>query len=789
MITKVRVKNFRSHLDSEFDFSGGTNALVGILGSGKSTVMNALCFGLFGTFPDLQGKKVKLDDIIMNKPSVKDQAEVVVDFEVDGKNYTVMRTIERGKGTTYSEIREGDKLLDSPNTQRVTELIEKILKVNYELFSKAIYSEQNALDYFLRLPRGERMRRIDNLMMIDKFGKARSSTVTLRNKLVERKLGKQSIIDQTDLKEVKKDISDIEYSLEGLNKSKTKISNDLEVSTKEKTEIEKNLEKLDKLNKDLTYLRQEEKSFETAIEENEKVIEDVKRMLKGKKPEKIKETLKKFSEKLEILEKNLTKKRSDYEKLTELISESKTKIEYLERDKIKRLDKEVSEKLDFQKKITDLKEEYGENPPEVFKKEKKELEKIDKELASISARFSEIQDILEQVHHLKDQCPVCLSKLTPTKKRKLIEQQKKKMEEIEERLEKMKKNREVKEESVQVLEEVIDKFKQFLSEVTDLDKLQTELEESKKKHSELLKIVKENEKEFNEMKEIITKLQADIDKSKDEKQNLEMIASRLSEFEKMKSRLSDFRSKEKEVKKKITDVIKKIGDQDLEKTRKEFTEVTSKISELNERVKSLSNLLTEKENRKKEHEEKLKLIESQKKDVVKLEKIIKDLRIFEKALERTQVQLRTEFIDAVNYTMSEIWPNLYPYEDFTGIALNIEAGDYVLQLKDRMDRWIGADGIASGGERSLACLALRIAFSLVLAPQLGFLILDEPTANLDKSAITELANTLRERINEFVDQTFIISHTPELEDAVTGFAYRLERDKTTDGSTKVVKLN
>jgi len=40
-----------------------------------------------------------------------------------------------------------------------------------------------------------------------------------------------------------------------------------------------------------------------------------------------------------------------------------------------------------------------------------------------------------------------------------------------------------------------------------------------------------------------------------------------------------------------------------------------------------------------------------------------------------------------------------------------------------------------------------------------------------------------------VDQTFIISHTPELEDAVTGFAYRLERDKTTDGSTKVVKLN
>lgn len=788
MITKVRVKNFRSHLDSEFEFSGGTNALVGILGSGKSTVMNALCFGLFGTFPDLQGKKVKLDDIIMNKPSVKDQAEVVVDFKVDGKTYTVMRTIERGKGTTYSEIREGDKLLDSPNSQRVTELIEKILKVNYELFSKAIYSEQNALDYFLRLPRGERMRRIDNLMMIDKFGKARSSTVTLRNKLVERKLGKQSIIDQTDLKEVKKDISDIEYSLEGLNKSKNKVSDDLEVSTKEKTDIEKNLEQLEKFNKDLTYLKQEEKSFETAIEENEKVIEDVKRILKGKKPENIKENLKKFSEKLEILEKKLTKKRNEYEKLTELISESKTKIEYLERDKIKRLDKEVSEKLEFQKKIIDLKNEYGEKPPEVLKKEKKELEKIDKELASISTRFNEIQDILDQVHHLKDQCPICLSKLTPTKKTKLIEQQKNKMEEIEKRLKTMKKDREVKEETVQALEEIVDKFKQFLTEVTDLDKLQTELKESKKKHSELLKIVKENEKEFNEMKELITKLQADMDKSKDEKQSMEMIASRLSEFEKMKSRLSDFRLKEKEVKKKITEVIEKIGDQDLEKTRKEFTEVTSKISELNERIKSLSNLITEKENRKKEHEEKLKLIETQKKDVVKLEKIIKDLRIFEKALERTQVQLRTEFIDAVNYTMSKIWPNLYPYEDFTDIALNIEGGDYILQLKDRMDRWISADGVASGGERSLACLALRIAFALVLAPHIRLLVLDEPSHNLDSTALKELAKTLREKISEFISQTFLITHEPQLEDAVTGMAYRLERDKTQDGITKIIPL-
>ena len=71
----------------------------------------------------------------------KNQTEVEIQFQVNGKTYSVKRIIERGKGTTYSEIRENGKLLDAPSTQRVSESVEKILKINYDLFSKAIYSE------------------------------------------------------------------------------------------------------------------------------------------------------------------------------------------------------------------------------------------------------------------------------------------------------------------------------------------------------------------------------------------------------------------------------------------------------------------------------------------------------------------------------------------------------------------------------------------------------------------------------------------------------------------------
>ena len=138
--------------------------------------------------------------------------------------------------------------------------------------------------------------------------------------------------------------------------------------------------------------------------------------------------------------------------------------------------------------------------------------------------------------------------------------------------------------------------------------------------------------------------------------------------------------------------------------------------------------------------------------------------------------------------MGLLWQNLYPYKDFYSCRLAVEEGDYVLQLQDATG-WIPVDGVASGGERSLAALTLRIAFSLVLAPQLRWLVLDEPTHNLDAKAVEDLASVLRDRISEFVEQVFLITHSNEMENAVSGYLYRLERDKSKNEATKATLVN
>jgi len=101
---------------------------------------------------------------------------------------------------------------------------------------------------------------------------------------------------------------------------------------------------------------------------------------------------------------------------------------------------------------------------------------------------------------------------------------------------------------------------------------------------------------------------------------------------------------------------------------------------------------------------------------------------------------------------------------------------------------VNVEGLASGGERSIAALALRVAFSIAFIPNLRWLILDEPTHNLDDNAIEHLTNALRERIGSFVEQVFLITHDDRVSEGVGGSLYRLERDKNRNEPTRIAGL-
>jgi exonuclease SbcC len=211
-----------------------------------------------------------------------------------------------------------------------------------------------------------------------------------------------------------------------------------------------------------------------------------------------------------------------------------------------------------------------------------------------------------------------------------------------------------------------------------------------------------------------------------------------------------------------------------------YAEKKSKRDQIEEKEKYITKIIDEKRERVKEAEQYSKEIEI-------YNKLISNIQIFSTAVIETQQELREELIDSINEALSTIWEKIYPYSDYEVLKLIPSENDYDLMFKVN-DYYISVDGVASGGERALACLALRVAFAMVLTPNLSWLILDEPTHNLDEEAVRTLAETLREHIPQIVEQTFVITHDELMKEAASGKLVRIYRDPENTETSKVEEL-
>ena len=182
MIKSIKLENWKTHYNTELEFTKGTNVIVGKMGSGKSSVMDAISFALYGTFPALSQRKVTLEETIMQTPMKQEQSKIKLEFEYLGKTYTVERIIKR-KGINEANLRFKGKIIAGPKTTEVTKKISEILETPYELFSRAIYSEQNQIDFFLKLSPAQRKEKFDELLGLDKYGTVRTNAVTLANRI------------------------------------------------------------------------------------------------------------------------------------------------------------------------------------------------------------------------------------------------------------------------------------------------------------------------------------------------------------------------------------------------------------------------------------------------------------------------------------------------------------------------------------------------------------------------------------------------------------------------------
>ena len=95
MISLVELENWKSHKHSVLEFGKGTNVIIGRMGSGKTSVMDAISYALFGTFPALLARRLSQDEVIMSKPTSADFAKVAIEFDYRNENYRIERILQK----------------------------------------------------------------------------------------------------------------------------------------------------------------------------------------------------------------------------------------------------------------------------------------------------------------------------------------------------------------------------------------------------------------------------------------------------------------------------------------------------------------------------------------------------------------------------------------------------------------------------------------------------------------------------------------------------------------------
>ncbi len=221
---KIRWKNFLStgNTFTEVDLtSHRTNLIVGTNGAGKSTILDALTFSLFGK----PFRKVNKPALV-NSVNEKD-CQTEIEFTIGKTDYRVVRGIKPNKFEIYCN---GD-LLDE-NSKAVDQqkhFEQNVLKMNYKSFTQIVVLGSSTFVPFMRLPLAQRRDIIEDILDIQIFS---TMNTILKDKIRENG----------------EEVRELDYQLD-LLKDKVEIQKNYlaELDTKSKADIKKKQDKIETL--------------------------------------------------------------------------------------------------------------------------------------------------------------------------------------------------------------------------------------------------------------------------------------------------------------------------------------------------------------------------------------------------------------------------------------------------------------------------------------------------------------------------------------------------------------
>ena len=285
MITSIELVDFLSHSDTKLKFEEGVTIFVGDNGAGKSSIIDAITFSLFGQHTRKSNK-----GLIRRGTN---QGYAKIEFSIKDKQYETVRKIDSkgGLSAIFSETTNNDRVEIAAGERKqfgesMTEQVEKTIGMDFEKLKIASIVQQGELNAIINAKPKEFKELLNAIIGIDKLDIASESMKKVTKEFRE-KIRTELGYDDTHIEILTKDfekyqceIKETEPEKNQLELQKKEIDKEL-VELQEKEEIE--TPKRDKINqlelqkKELVrYVKETIEGIQQEIKENERKIHDCK---------------------------------------------------------------------------------------------------------------------------------------------------------------------------------------------------------------------------------------------------------------------------------------------------------------------------------------------------------------------------------------------------------------------------------------------------------------------------------------------------------------------------------
>ena len=386
----IRWKNLLSTGNSftEIKLDKSTNTLiVGSNGAGKSTILDALCFGLFGK-PFRKINKPNLVNSINNSNTV-----VEVEFAIGKKQYKIIRGI---KPNVFEILCNGTLVNQDAKSKDYQDFLEKtILKFNYKSFTQIVILGSASFVPFMQLSPADRRTIIEELLDIQIF--------TSMNGLIKERMA--GIKEESSKNKYAMELASEKIKMQKQNIDEHKKNNEDEIE-KKKSEIVTNEEYIVKINKDIGLIQKHIDALTKKIQDKSSIESKSKKLVQLEA--KLETNIKKVEKDIAFYHDNdncPTCKQTidgDFKQIQVTESESKAS---LQKKALKELNSEYEKMQTRLNQIVEVSKHITEHNNEIVK-HNSTLTSINSYVAKLNKEIVELsnkkQNLTEENHKLKE---------------------------------------------------------------------------------------------------------------------------------------------------------------------------------------------------------------------------------------------------------------------------------------------------------------------------------------------------------------------------------------------------